>query len=474
VYYPLILLATIVVYTFALKWAYENIVSPTFSYLGEEYRPPDTTNYIVSLALLYLIGLFLPYLVQNAARFMTWVMYLLMIVPLMAVPHYTALCSPEQAMKIAIISGASFCFILLLIRVLPTDIAPTIPLPADAFWMGITLFSFGTYAYIAVTTGFQAASLDLTQVYGIRDSYRDTIASGGPVLGYLVRFQGNVINPLLITRGATGGRKWLIVAGLFGQFVLFSITGYKMTLLSGVGILLVILGLKVFKQLRGFAIGVACTAMVCLAVTIDGFRGTTTWTAIFVDRFMLVSGNLPSAYFAVFEGLPPILWRDSFLSFLGSSPYSTNAGFIVGQYMTGNPKVQANSNYVADGFANMHTPGIFIEAFVCAVVIAFASSAGRKLPLPVTAGVLFTPVIALVNSSPITAIISNGFLLASLIFIFAPASLWSATDQAEHAEKRRMRAERRQAKRVRRTRGRAVTPSPGPRPTQRRLAATRR
>ena len=446
--YFVTLFVSLMIFAFALRWAYENVVSPTFSYLGEEYREPEELPYWFSFIGLYAVGCLLPYLVKNAGQFMLWVMYLLMLVPLMLVPHYTALCSPEQASFISAISALSFLMIIGLIRMLPRDITPLIPLPQDIFWMGIAAISVGTYSYMGVTTGFKIASLDLTQVYSIRDSYRDSIASGGAALGYLVRFQGNVINPLIITRGATGGRRVWIFVGLIGQFLLFSITGYKMTILSGVGILLVIWALKAAKQLRGYAIALGCTALVSLAVFIDGIRGTTTWTAIFVDRFILVSGNLPAAYVAVFSGQEPILWRDSFLSFLGVSPFARNSGFIVGEYMTKNPKVQANSNYVADGFANAHVSGILIEAAVCALVVAFTAAAGRKLPLPVTAGVLFTPVIALVNSSPITAIISNGFLLAIIVFVFAPRELWNeneptAADRREPAVRGRSRRRRR-------------------------------
>ncbi len=419
------LAASLVAYTYVLRLAYELVVSPTFSYMGEQYRAPDLVNYAFSLGGLYLVGLMLPQLVKTAADVMIWIMYFIMIVPLMMVPHYTELCTPDQANVITAVSGVSFIAMVLLIRGIPTDVSPIIPVEPQLYWLAIATFSLSTYAYMGLNAGFTMASLDLTQVYSIRDSYRDTIASQGALLGYLVRLQGNVINPLLITRGATGGSRWLITAGFVGQFLIYSITGFKTTILSGIGILVVIAGIRVVRHLSGLHVGAGIIGFVSLSLAADLVRGTSLWTALFIDRFILVSGNLAAAHWAVFDQNPVIGWRDSFLSFLGPSPYLSTAGFTVGKHMTGNAAVQANANYVADGFANLHLTGVFIEAAVCAVVVAGVASAGRRLPLTVTAGVLFTPVIALVNSSPITAIITNGFLLAAILFATAPRSMWA-------------------------------------------------
>ena len=422
--YVILLFPTLLVYSEILRWTYEFKISPVYYYLGEQFRQPPATQYAVSFLLLYLVGLLLPRRLTGPSQFTVWILYILMIVPLMLVPFYADIAPVGIAWQISMLTALSFTLILALVRLIPKDIVPTLPLRSDLFWLIIVFITTCSYLYIFSVTHFQIASLDLTKVYDIRNNYRDTIVSSGPILGYVVRFQGNVINPLLITRGLTGGRKAGVIAGIVGQFIIFSVTGYKITILSVVAILLIIFGLRRRRNPSSLLLGAGATAVVLVAVAVDIARSTSTFAAIFVDRFILVSGNLPSAYFQVFQGQPPVEWKDSFLSFLGPTPFATNPAYIVGKYLTGNTHVFANSNYVADGFVNMGTAGIFIEAVVAAVVISVTSSAARRLPLPVAAGILFTPIVALVNSSPITAILSNGFGLATLLFIVAPTSMW--------------------------------------------------
>ncbi|MBO1755766.1 hypothetical protein [Allobranchiibius sp. CTAmp26] len=423
--YAVLLLPTLFAYTAILKWTYEFKISPVYYYLGEQYREPPAGHYAVSFAILYLVGLFLPRRLSGVSQFTLWILYVLMIVPLMLVPLYADIAPVGTAFNISMISAGTFLFILALVKVLPKDLVPVLPMREEVFWIIIIAITTCSYLYIFSVTHFQIASLDLTKVYNIRDNYRDTIVSSGPLLGYIVRLQGNVINPFLITRGLTGGRKVNLLVGIAGQFVIYSVTGYKLTILSVIATFLIVVYLRNRERASSLVLGAGAAVLVLIAVAVDVARNTSTFAAIFVDRFILVSGNLPSAYFQVFGSQPRVEWRDSFLSVLGASPLATNPAYTVGNYLTGNSHVFANSNYVADGYVNLGVLGIVIEAAVAAVLISVSSSAARRLPLAMSAGVLFTPIVALVNSSPITAILSNGFALSVLLFVFAPRSLWS-------------------------------------------------
>jgi hypothetical protein len=430
-----LLLPTLIIYTEVLRQTYQNKVSPVYSYLGERYRTPELLPYLMSFALLYLVGLLLPRRATDASKFILWILYVLLVVPIMLVPYYADVATPDKATVISLLGGVTFVGINAIIHALPDDITPIMPAPAQIFWIGIAILTTLSYAYIFSVTQFHIASLDLTKVYSIRDTYRDTVVSSGPLLGYVVRLQGNVINPFILTRGFTGGSKYLILAGTLGQFIIFSVTGYKITILSVLAIFLLVAYLRRRPNPSGLTVGIGAVAVVIVAVGVDVVRNTTSMTAIFVYRFILISGNLPSAYFQVFSGQPHVQWHNSFLSFLGSSPFGKSPGYIVGEYMTGNNQVVANSNYVADGYVNLGYAGIVIEAVVCALVIAVSASAARRLPFPVAAGVLFTPVIALVNSSPITAILSNGFALATVLFMLAPSSMWEKSTNDDISSK---------------------------------------
>lgn len=425
---PLVQISLLVAYGLLLQWIYEYRISPSYSYLGEKYRTPDFFNYILIFGMLLFISMLLPRTVHRIIDFMLWTLFVLMIAPMMLVPQFTALCSTGQALSIGIITAVTFAMIIGLVRAIPADIAPSLPVQPTIFWWVILAATLVSYGYIFSVTSVSFASLDLTTVYSVRDSYRDIIISSGPMLGYIVRLQGNVLNPFLITRGFTGGNKWLAIIGIFGQFIIFSVTGYKLIILSSVAIALSTLFMRHHKNRTGNLMLGGMISIAIVAVAIDIWRRSTSMTAIFVDRLVLVSGNLPAAYFHVFTGLPKDIWSHSFMSSLITSPYQEAPGFIVGNYLSGSMQVYANSNYVADGFANFGYLGIFIEAAVAALVLAVTASAARKLPPTVTAGVLITPLIALINASPITAILSNGFALAAALFIFAPRELWAGPE----------------------------------------------
>ncbi|WP_225985146.1 hypothetical protein [Janibacter melonis] len=422
-------LVSITIYALAIQYTYTQVIAPTFGYLGERSRTPDLLAYAIGIFATVLLSYTLPTRINTLVNFSLWVLFAFMVVPLILVPFFADLGTDRQALTIAGTAFISFGGVSLAVRDRRWEGVPVSPLPPVAFWFCIGVFSLATHAYIFSVSGFQLASISLTQVYDIRDTYRETVLQAGPFYAYAVRLQGNVVNPLILTKGLLGGPRWLVAAGAFGQLVIYSVTGYKLTLLSAVAVVAVTTLYRFRRRSRGADILLGATGVAVLAIVFDYVTGSIVASTVFVYRLMIVSGTLPAVYFDFFESQPHALWGDSFLSSFVTYPYSTSVAHLIGAYHTGSPEVTANSNYIADGYANLGLTGVAVEAIVLALLLLLLGSAARGLPGAMTAGLMVTPLFALVNSSPFTSILSNGFLLAGIILMFAPRTGWGPFDE---------------------------------------------
>lgn len=426
----LTVLVIVTIYALAMQYTYSGVIAPNFGYLGERARTPDPMAYSCGILAAATLSFTLPTRIHTLGNFSLWVLFAFMALPLILVPFFADLGTDRQALTITAVTLVSFGALSLVVRDRQWTGVPVTPLTPLAFWFGIGIFSLASHAYIFSISGFQIASISLTEVYDIRESYRETVGQSGPLFAYAVRLQGNVVNPLILTKGLLGGPRWLIPASAFGQFLIYSVTGYKLTLLSTVAVLGVILLYRFRPKLGGADILWGAAGVAVGAILFDYLTGSIVGSTVFVYRLMIMSGTLPAVYFDFFEDQPHALWGDSFLSSFVNYPYSTSVARIIGGHHTGSPEVNANSNYVADGYANWGLTGVAIEALVLALVLLFLASAARGLPSAMTGGIMVTPLFALVNSSPITSILSNGFLLAGVILMLAPRTGWGQFDAA--------------------------------------------
>lgn len=250
----------VLVFVLALRSVYDDLIVPTFGYLGERSTDPDPVRFVFAIIAAWLVGLCLPTTVVTLADFSLWVLYVLMALPLMVVPHF-AIATPEQATMLTLITLLTFGPIALALRGRKSHLVPLAPLSTTSFWGGVGLLGFACYAVIFTTTDVEFAVPSLTDVYGIRSAYRDLVLASGPLIGYVVRILSNVLNPLLVARGLYGGPRWYIAVGVLGQFVVYSITGYKLSLLSGAAMAGVALWFAVSGRRRGMGIFLGALAV---------------------------------------------------------------------------------------------------------------------------------------------------------------------------------------------------------------------
>ncbi|MDV3354469.1 hypothetical protein [Dietzia sp. IN118] len=409
---------------------YRLIISPQFGYLGEVYRTPSWPYLALSLGLIVCLYFLLPATLGNISDFIAWILSLVLFIPAIAVPQFTGIAAPELSIIVSLTAGVCGIAIVVLLRFPPSNMVPVFPASFAVVQTAIALISIATYVYLLSVSGLALASPNLDDVYAIRDGYRQTVAESGALIGYLVRLQGNVINPLILIRGLYGGPKWLLAVGLIGQWLIYSITGFKTVLLSGFAIFAIALLFRLYGSLRlstfiGYFAGFSILALVIDKLTASMFLST-----VFIYRTLLMPGTLPSAYFDYFSHREFYKWEDSVISFWSSSSnHNSSLSYLIGQYMTGNSEVSANSHLIADGYGNFGFLGVAIELIVLLLILFALASSARGLPLPVICSLSIAPLFALINSSPITSIISNGFLALIICCAVLPRAGWRYSDQ---------------------------------------------
>lgn len=407
-------------YAWLLWDTYSSIIAPTFGYLGEISRPPSPAVFLIAFIVTWIVGMSLPTRLEDAGDFALWLLYALLAVPTMLVPHFTGICTTSQAIMLTAATGLSFPMVALILRRGPAHLMPISPVSPVSYWLVLGGLAAGCYGLLFSLVPITLAAPTLTDVYDIRGDYRLLVGSAGPIIGYLVRFLGNVINPMLICRGLFGGPKVLVPLGLFGQLVIFSVTGFKLTLLSGLGIVAVAAFFRFNRHRSAMHLLTGAVALVLVCTVLDVVTGGITFSLIFVYRLILSSGTLPAAYASFFGDNPFFRWSDSFLSSFVHQDYSRSMAFTVGEFHTGSSLVTVNSHYVADGYGNLGLWGVFIEAVLLGLLLLATVTAGRGLPVAMVSCLLVTPLMALANSSPITSVLSNGFAMLILLLMILP------------------------------------------------------
>ena len=438
------LVSGLAVYAVALHWTYQTRISPAFSYLGLRYREPNYLYYFLAFGLVCGTAFLMPAKLRRPSDFILWVLFVMAAVPSILVPQYGDIITEGRSLELAIYVALSFGLVVFLAPRAPQRLIKRITLglvvllpprfrqrfikriivPPPLFWWVVILVSVGTYGYFLFTTGLSFKFVSIGAVRDIRFQYRDQIAVTGPALGYLVRLQGNVLNPLIIAFGVYSRRWSLVMTGAVGQLLIFAITGFKLTLLSPIALIAVAVLFRIRREPSGQMILAGTMASMAAALIVDAIRGGLLFTEVFVNRLLLTPGVLTAAHVMVFQGKPKAEWGYSFMAPFVDSPYKETPAFMVGRIFTGDTATSANANFFADGFANLGYAGMFVEALALVVILWLIDSAGRHIPLPVTALILLLPTLALVNSGVFTSLLTNGYLAAMVVLACLPPGGW--------------------------------------------------
>ena len=316
-------------------------------------------------------------------------------------------------------------------------IVPIARSSATNLWLFVAVFSVATYALIFLSFGFSLRLVGLTDVAPTRALYKGTLSSIGPLVGYLVSNQSNVVNTFILTYGARTRNYGMITAAVIGQALIYSATGFKTAIMSVPLCILVGLYSRRINSITGRGFVLYTLAIALAAIVIDSIRDFNL-TQVIINRLLVTSGYLTPIYLVLYDGKDKALWAYSFLSGITPDSYhGVSPGYYVGQEFLNRPDVQANANLFADGFANLGIFGIAIEALFLVALLFVLNSAARGLPVYIVVGTIAVPGIAIANGSPITSALSYGLLASIVLFALIPRDIFKQRDFTDLGKSRR-------------------------------------
>ena len=171
-------------------------------------------------------------------------------------------------------------------------------LSPTVFWSVFTIVWLGGFAFIVAydraSILANLASLFLgANEYSIRGDYIAQLSAGGKALGYVVGQLGQALDPYLIAFGIVYRRRLCLIAGIVGQVVVFSLTGYKSILFSSLFLAL----LFAFTRKRrsfGIRLTVGLVAIVLLATIADLATKGVFFSTLITRRTLAAPGDRKS------------------------------------------------------------------------------------------------------------------------------------------------------------------------------------
>jgi hypothetical protein len=298
------------------------------------------------------------------------------------------------------------------------------------FWGLIGVFSLVTYALIAKKYGIHLNHLSLTaESPNARQQFNNSVSgysSGtgrGALVAYLINWQSNVINPLLILLGAYRRRLSFALLGVLGQVVLFSITDFRATIASVPFVLAIGWLVAPKNRSRGanlFAKGaLVITGLSWVILMVSRSAGLEAMTRLGVNN-----GVTTGTYYDFFLNHPFAHWSSSFLRLFVSNPYPAPYESIISDKYTISPGGFWNGNMWADGFANWGFRGMLIAVVILAAFLWLYDSVTHDLDLALSSGLIAVPVaVGLANTPVQNSLLTGGLILSLVLAAVVPPSI---------------------------------------------------
>ncbi|MGW9156986.1 hypothetical protein [Microbacterium sp. NPDC055665] len=406
------------VFALLLHWVYADLISPTFSYLGYRYREPTTAAFSVAVVIAIAVALALPRRLDRASSIVLWLLFVVTVAPTILIAPYTTYRTDDQALVLGGAVALIFMGVAWGVRgkVKPRSwaVSPT------SIWLILIVISLVTYGLLAFTQGISLRILSFLDVYDVREEYAGNLEGIG-VLSYLVFIQANVVNPLMVARGLFKRAPVWTIAGLLGQLILYSTTGFKGMLFAIPAWFIVAFVMRRRKRKPdGLTLVWGAAGLILISAVIDQLLHSILLTSLLSRRFLITPGVFTSVYAEFFSTNPQVHLGHSILRPFVDYPYELTPPYVIGQWMAGLPTMAANANMFADGFANFGWIGMIGAGVVLLAYLRILDQVAVGLPLGVVGIVMTMPTVALSNTSVLTAMLSHGLIAAIVLLAVMP------------------------------------------------------
>jgi O-antigen polymerase len=411
----IVLICALYIAVFVL--AYDKVVVPVWGYEGFRSRA-SAARAAAGWVLALLPSFWMPIRLTRPSQVVYWVLYSLILIPACLVPIYALEDQSSGPILLAVCLVASFGLTGLIYR-FPLLPVPRVQLQSYEFWTLVALLSTISYALLVSSFGFHLNYVSLQDIYVVRAEYQDTLNHASPLVAYAITWQMYVVNPLVMAKGLTS-RRWLwALVALAGQYIIYSITGFRSVFFSALFLLYLLwamredkpFGTRFASSWGGIFAGAAGLQYLGYAMSPEALIGV---------RMTALPGLLTGYYYEFFSSHPQAHLGHSILKSLVAYPYAVEPPYIIAYTYFHSAIMESNANLWADAFANFGYAGIVGSTLLVAVVLWLYDSLAFGRDRRVVALAIALPAFALANTGLLTTMLTHGFGLAMLLVYLMP------------------------------------------------------
>ena len=397
--------------------AYDRVVVPVWGYEGFRSRT-GVARAAAGWILALLPSFWMPIRLTRPSQVVYWVLYLLILIPACLVPIYALEDQSSGPILLAVCLVASFGFtgITYYFPLLPV---PRVQLKSYEFWMLVALLSTISYALLISSFGFHFNYVSLEDIYVVRAEYQETLNHASPLVAYAITWQMYVINPLVMAKGLTSGRWFWVLAALAGQYLIYSITGFRSVFFSALFLLYLLWAMRENKPF-GTRFASSWSGIFAGAGALQFFGYALSPEALIGVRMTALPGLLTGYYYEFFSSHPQVHLGHSILKSFVGYPYAVEPPYIIAYTYFHSAIMESNANLWADAYANFGYAGIVGSTLLLAVVLWLYDSLAVGRDRRVVALAIALPAFALANTGLLTTLLTHGFGLAMLLVYLMP------------------------------------------------------
>lgn len=404
----LLICLAVLFFRMVLDFVYVNYVTRVYN----EF--PLIKNGVVRVLESYILALLVSQLVAHslyrkwrASGIILIIQMVIVIIPLTAL--YALADAPPVLVYAAIGS------ILLVTIITDTPLKLRVPRPNYGIACLLTLSAVGISAYVygwlLFTGGLNRINFNLLKVYEIRSEYVESL---GPLMGYFVPWQGNIINPLALLYALRHKKYRLLGLAVIAQLLLFSMTGFKSFLFYPVFAFGVYLAYRKRNAILWIVLGLSLLVLFSYAYFSVG--GGEIVPSLFIRRLLFVQARTHVLYYDFFSrpDHPKYMLSESILKGITRNPYDMPMVHVIalnywGRYFW--PDV----GYLGDAYAQLGLLGMFLFSIMLGFVLRMIDNLYKHLPINFVAAVLAMPAMALAESALFTSLLTHGLIYAALM-----------------------------------------------------------
>jgi hypothetical protein len=413
-----------VLMTSLLNIAYISYISPLFASQGMIITDLPQYIFFLQIFLSLLPAYWLPVEILKPSQFQIWILYITVYIPAIVVGFHIVGNNKIIGFSIFILAMAFSLFILIYVSHAKQFKFKYLSVKYTTLFSIISIYTVLTFLLLIHYYGMPDFSLTLSDLYRQRSDFKERLTEVPFIVNYMYFWQGIVITPLIIIYGVLRKNIFYIIIGIALQYSLFYITTLRTFLVAIFYIICVAVFFLLIKKYRGIILlySIILVTVICLYLARYS-GGISIIPRIFLQRWLLISGQLSGAYYDFFSSNDKLFWGNSFLKGYVDYIYGNmSTGEVIGDiYVSfGRPNIaNATAHFWADAFANAGYLGFFAATVLAAGLLWIIDSIFAKYQKNVAVIMFSMCALSLASQGIQTSILTGGILPLIIIGIMA-------------------------------------------------------